>query len=108
MVDKTVEILRRIGMKYQLCLKPGASTPAFVYDEGAQAFPTQITNRYRANVGESVKIPVPWDPAYEKDFSRIIAALGQRYSSDPLCVSVVLTCANYLSAEMHLPRTPPI
>ena len=22
----------------------------------------------------------------------------------PLCVSVVLTCANFLSAEMHLPK----
>ncbi|MBA3571894.1 MAG: hypothetical protein H0W34_07970 [Pyrinomonadaceae bacterium] len=36
----------------------------------------------------------------------MIQQLGQRYASDPLCVSVVLTCANFLSAEMHLPKTP--
>src|SRR5215831_8872947 len=29
-VDDFVAVLRDIGMKYQLCLKPGASTPAFV------------------------------------------------------------------------------
>jgi hypothetical protein len=32
--------------------------------------------------------------------------LGKRYASDPLCVSVVLTCANFMSKEMHLPKSP--
>ncbi len=53
------------------------------------------------------RIPVPWDPIYERDFSRIIQQLGARYARDPLCVSVVLTCANFMSAEMHLPKTRP-
>lgn len=104
-IDQTVAVFRKIGMKYQLCLKPGAYTPASVYADGAQAFETRITNPHRANVGEAVKIPVPWDPVYERHFSRIIRQLGERYASDPLCVSVVLTCANFLSAEMHLPKT---
>ena len=103
-VDKTVAVLRGIGMKYQLCLKPGVYTPPFVYAEGAQSFPTQVNNPHRPNFGESVKIPVPWDPVYEQAFSGIIQQLGHRYSDDPLCVSVVLTCANFLSAEMHLPK----
>ena len=51
-------------------------------------------------------IPVPWDPIYQRNFSRVITQLGEHYASDPLCVSVVLTCANLLSAEMHLPKTP--
>jgi len=103
-VDNFVAVLRNIGMKYQLCFKPGASTPAFVYAEGAQPFQTRVTNPYRANVGETVVIPVPWDPVYQRNFSRAIAQLGKQYASDPLCVCVVLTCANYLSAEMHLPK----
>lgn len=106
-LDKTVALLRTIGMKYQLCLKPGANTPAFVYAEGAQVFETRVTNPHRANVGDAVRIPVPWDSVYERDFSRIIQQLGARYARDPLCVSVVLTCANFLSAEMHLPKTRP-
>jgi hypothetical protein len=92
-------------MKYQLCLKPGVHTPSFVYADGARSFETRVTNPHRANVGEAVRIPIPWDPIYERDFSRIIHQLGQRYASDPLCVSVVLTCANFMSAEMHLPKT---
>jgi hypothetical protein len=105
-VDRAVKALRGIGMKYQLCLKPGANTPDFVYEQGAKAFPTRVTNPHRANVGQEIRIPVPWDPVFEKNFSRIIQELGKRYSSDPLCVSVVLTCANALSAEMHLPKRP--
>jgi hypothetical protein len=104
-IDETVAILRKSGMKYQLCLKPGAYTPSFVYADGAQAFETRVTNPHRANAGAPIKIPVPWDPVYQHDFSRIIQLLGQRYARDPLCVSVVLTCANFLSAEMHLPKT---
>ena len=92
-------------MKYQLCLKPGAYTPSFVYADGARPFETRVTNPHRANVGDAVKLPIPWDPIYERDFSHIIQQLGEHYASDPLCVSVVLTCANFMSAEMHLPKT---
>ncbi len=105
-LDRAIEVLRKQKLKYQLCLKPGADTPSFVYADGALAFSTQVTNPHRANVGAAVQIPVPWDPIYQRDFSAIIARLGQRYASDPLCASVVLTCANFLSAEMHLPKRP--
>jgi hypothetical protein len=103
-IDKFVTVLRGIGMKYQICFKPGASTPPFVYTQGAQSFQTRVTNPNRANLGEAIVIPVPWDPVYQQNFSRAIAQLGEHYANDPLCVSVVLTCANLLSAEMHLPK----
>ena len=105
-LDKAIDVLRKQNLKYQLCLKPGANTPDFVYDDGAQAFPTQVTNPHRANAGAAIRIPVPWDPTYQRDFANTIHLLGQRYATDPLCVGVVLTCANFLSAEMHLPKRP--
>jgi hypothetical protein len=105
-IDKTVAVLRHIGMKYELGIKPGVDTPSFVYQQGGQPFETHVTNPHRANAGAAVAIPVPWDPVYQRNFSRLIAQLGERYSSDPLCVSVVLTCANFMSKEMHLPKTP--
>ena len=103
-IDRFVAVLRGIRMKYQICFKPGASTPPFVYAQGAQSFETRVTNPHRANFGEAIVIPVPWDPIYQRNFSQVIAQLGERYANDPLCVSVVLTCANLLSAEMHLPK----
>jgi len=61
-VDRAVKALRAIGMKYQLCLKPGANTPDFVYAQGAKSFPTRVVNPNRANVGQEIRIPIPWDP----------------------------------------------
>jgi hypothetical protein len=49
---------------------------------------------------------VPWDENYQRHFSRMIEEVGKRYANDPLCLGVVLTCANFMSAEMHLPKAP--
>ncbi len=105
-IDKAVSVLRGIGTKYELSVKPGADTPPFVYQQGAQSFEARVKNPNRANFGAAVAIPVPWDPKYQQNFSKLIAQLGERYASDPLCVGVVLTCANFMSKEMHLPKTP--
>jgi hypothetical protein len=105
-IDKYVAALRHIGMKYELGIKAGIDTPPFVYQQGAQSFETHVQNPNRPNFGAAVAIPVPWDPKYQENFSRLIAQLGEHYSSDPLCASVGLTCANFMSKEMHLPRTP--
>jgi hypothetical protein len=106
MLDKTVAVFEATKTKYQLCLHPGTFTPDFVYAEGAKPFEAKVNNPHRANFGQTVKIPIPWDPVYDRHFSQIIQKLGERYAKDPLCVSVVLTCANFMSAEMHLPKTP--
>ena len=105
-IDKTIAVLRRIGMKYELSLKPGVDTPAYVFQQGAQSVQTSVTNPHRRNFGEAVTVPVPWDPIYQQNFSRVIAQLGERYAADPLCIGVVLTCANFVGAEMHLPKRP--
>ena len=64
-----------------------------------------MPNPHRANFGETIEIPVPWDPVYQREFSRMIAQLGEHYAQDPLCIGVILTCANAMSGEMHLTKT---
>lgn len=105
-IDKAVAVLRVKGMKYELGVNLGVDTPPFVYQEGAQSFETRATNPHRSNFGQAVVIPVPWDPIYQAHFSRLIQQIGERYAADPLCVGVVLTCANFMGGEMHLPNSP--
>ena len=105
-VDRTVEAARRAKKQYGLIVTPGFYTPEYVYLAGAQKFNTVVTNKHRANYGQQVSIPLPWDEIYQSHFSRLIQTLGERYGSDPACVSVAITCASYMSAEMHLPRRP--
>ncbi|MBI5632843.1 MAG: beta-galactosidase [Nitrospirae bacterium] len=102
--DRAIAVLREQGMPYQLIIKPGTGTPQFIYQKGAAHFQAVVKNPHRPDYGESVTFPLPWDPVYQRHFSLLIKKLGLRYSPDPLCVSVALTCANFLSAEMHLPK----
>jgi len=105
-LDRTLEVLRRSKLKYVLGVNPGAGTPVFVFQEGAHSIETRVNNPHRATFGQNVSIPAPWDAKYQEHFSRLIQEVGKRYADDPLCVGVVLTCANFMSAEMHLPNAP--
>jgi hypothetical protein len=105
-IDKSVAVLRHIGMKYELGVNAGVDTPPLVYQEGAQSFETRATNPHRSNFGQVVVLPVPWDSIYQSHFSHMIQQVGEHYAADPLCVSVVLTCANFMGGEMHLPNSP--
>jgi hypothetical protein len=104
-LDRGVAAAREAGKPYKLGVTPGMYSPDYIYADGAARFPTSVTNPNRSNYGEKGAIPLPWDPVFQKHFSRLIRKLGERYGSDPQCVAVTLTCANYMSSEMHLPRS---
>jgi len=104
-LDRGIAAVREAGKQYKLDIVPGMHSPEYIYAIGAARFPIKVINPNRQNYGQAVPIPVPWDPVYQERFSRLIRKLGERYGSDPLLVSVTLTCANYMSPEMHLPRT---
>jgi len=106
-LDALTETIRRHGRFYKLLMTPGAYTPEWVYKLGAQAFETLGPNPYReATYNKPLRIPVPWDEVFLREFERLARALGQRYGADPLCAAVGVTGANFQSAEMHLPKLP--
>jgi len=105
-LDRCIDLVRKAGKQYKFKVETGIYSPQYIYKAGAVRFDTVIANPNRSNYGDPATIPVPWDPGYQRHFSRLIRAMGQRYASDPHCVAVTLTCANYQSAEMHLPKRP--
>jgi hypothetical protein len=112
-LDGAVEAARHKARTYKLRIKPGTGTPDWVYDKlpdglpGASVFETVGPNPHRKDTYQKpVRIPIPWDPAYLREFERLIRAAGERYASDPLCVAVTVTGANFQSAEAHLPKEP--
>ncbi len=104
-LDRVVAIVRETGKQFKLKITPGMYSPHWIYDDGAARFETVVSNPNRDNYGDRTLVPVPWDSVYQKHFSRLIRKLGERYAAGPLCVGVTLTCANFMSAEMHLPRS---
>jgi hypothetical protein len=112
-LDDAVAAARRKGRTYKLGFKPGTGTPDWVYDKspdgspGAAVFETVGPNPHRKDTYQKpIRIPLPWDSAYLREFKRLIRAAGERYASDPLCVAVTITGANFQSAEAHLPKGP--
>ncbi len=93
-------------MKYQLCLKPGASYAivcvcrwrAVLRDQSYKSSPCQCrrSREDSGSVGSHLSSVI--SHASSSSWANVMR-------SDPLCVSVVLTCANFMSAEMHLPKT---
>jgi hypothetical protein len=105
-LERTIKVVREAGKQYKLNISAGMRSPLYIYADGAARLRTSVSNPSRSTYGNEVSVPVPWDPVYQKHFSRLIRKLGERYASDPHCVGVTLTCANFMSSEMHLPRTP--
>jgi hypothetical protein len=113
LLDGAVEAARHKGRTYKLMFKPGTDTPDWVYAKsadgspGAAVFETVGPNSHRKDTYQKpIRIPIPWDATYLREFERFIRAAGERYASDPLCVAVAVTGANFQSAEAHLPKAP--
>lgn len=112
-LDDAVAAARHKGRSYKLSFKPGTGTPDWVYSKmadgspGAAAFVALGPNEHRKDTYQKpIRIPIPWDPVYLREFERFIRAAGERYAGDPLCVAVTVTGANFQSAEAHLPKQP--
>jgi hypothetical protein len=106
-LDAAVEAARHKGRFYKLSFIPGTAAPDWVYSAGAAVFETLGSNPYRTDTYQKpLRIPVPWDPVFLREFTRFVAAAGRRYAGDPLCAAVTITGANFQSDEAHLPKSP--
>ena len=106
LLDAQVDLARKHKKMYKLSIHAGMNTPTWVYQAGCTAFETTVLNPYRRDFGKPAKIPLPWDETYNKCFQRLLGKIAERYGSDRNFVAVVLTGANFMSDEMHLPKGP--
>jgi acetyl esterase/lipase len=104
-LDRLIQAIRDAGKTYKLSLVPGVHTPKFVYQNGATKLSTKVSNKFRPNYGEEVNIPLPWNKKYQTYFFRAIDQLAKHYASDKQLIAVSMTIANFMSPELHLPRT---
>ncbi|MEX0321388.1 MAG: beta-galactosidase [Puniceicoccaceae bacterium] len=106
-LDEAIQLARENKRYYKLKIQPGTSTPHWVYNKGAAVFETKGSNPYRKDTyKQTLRLPIPWDDMYLREFKRLIDTVGNRYADDPYCAGVVITGANYQSGESHLPKQP--
>ncbi|MCF6174389.1 MAG: alpha/beta hydrolase [Victivallaceae bacterium] len=104
-LDRLIQAIRDAGKTYKLSLVPGIHTPKFVYQNGAAKLSTKVSNKFRPNYGEEVNIPLPWNKKYQTYFFQAVGELAQHYASDKQLIAVSMTVANFMSPELHLPRS---
>lgn len=102
--DAEIARARKANKQVMLRVAPGDSTPAWVYEAGAQRFRFTPDNRYQ-DASEEKSIPVPWDPVLLRHWHECIKALGKKYAAEESVVLVHMSGPNRAGAEMHLPKS---
>lgn len=78
----------------------------WVYAKGAAPFDFAESAGFTQDVGTKCRVPVPWDPVFLQEWTRLIRTMGRRYASDPVISLVHMAGPDYVGGEMHLPKTP--
>jgi len=99
--DPLIAEAARQSKKIMLRVLPGVKTPEWVYAAGAARFDFTDVNPYHPTAGETLAIPVPWDPVYLKKWLHFVAAFGAKYSGQP-AVTIVAITGPSAGGEMHL------
>ncbi|HEU5074493.1 MAG TPA: alpha/beta hydrolase-fold protein [Polyangiaceae bacterium] len=84
----------------------GRATPRWLQAKGLGTLPFVDENRYHASHGETLTIPVFWDPQLLAAKKKLIEALGARLSSQPGLLLVSAQCANATTDDWNIPRSP--
>jgi uncharacterized protein (TIGR03437 family) len=100
----------------QLIVSPGFQSPQWMLDqipscEGLFQSPVQtppstcgkVTFESFVEGGDSMQLPLPWNPFYKSSWKTFLTALASRYGSNPAFVSIAVAGPTAASAEMLLP-----
>jgi hypothetical protein len=81
----------------------GRNTPSWVLAAGVQTFSFVDSNSFRDTFGETLTIPVFWDPVFLAKKTQFIAAMGRRFAEHPSVRLVSASCANATTDDWNVP-----
>lgn len=105
-LDLVMEQARAFGKRASVSVAAGKNTPDWVYQSGAQSFTFIDPNPYHKNTFcTELRIPIPYDPIFLREWKDLIQALGLRYKSHPALTKVRISGIDTSSAELILPHS---
>jgi hypothetical protein len=81
----------------------GKNTPPWMFDDGIQTFSFVDTNKYSTTYGQTLTIPVFWDPIFLAKKKNFITAMGQHFAANPHIVLVAVSCVNAITDDWNVP-----
>src|SRR5262249_43343617 len=95
----------------KLALKPltGIGSPPWLYDSGIgvkkYTFVPDSDRYHPLEFGKPVTMPLPWDKNLIAQWTKFVAALGQRFDGEAAFVRVAAAGPTFERSETYLPRS---
>ena len=103
-IDADVIHAAEARKKVMIGVIPGINTPAWVYNLGARSVSLSWwIAAWGPLMGSVVRVPVPWDAVYLREWSAFVAALGARYAGHPAVAGIKMAGINAQTIEQVLP-----
>jgi hypothetical protein len=106
--DREIARAKQSGKKVMLRVYTGfrgQRMADWVYAMGAERFEFAESAGFTEKVGTRMALPVPWNPVFLQEWTKLVLAMGKRYDHEPTVVLVQMAGLDYTGGEMHLPST---
>ena len=111
-IDKVLEEANITNKTVQLILVPGLYSPKWLLRKinSCDSFSSANCGKITTNVpygpghGDTSEMPLVWDQTYKQAWSNFITEVARRYNGNPRIVSIAITGATSVSAEMSMPE----
>jgi hypothetical protein len=103
-IDHALAVTGNAGKKLMLRVVAGINSPEWVYQGGAQAFDFSNADlAHPSNYPTHLRMPIPWDEVYLKQWEEFIQAFGKRYQANSQVYSIQMAGGGHIG-EMNLPK----
>ncbi len=103
-LDNALHEVEKANKKAMVRILPGIHSPEWIYKKGIASIEFKDANPHHKTYGKLLRMPVPWDESYIKEWTKFVNVLGKRYGSNDALVLVHMAGPTASSAEMHIPK----
>lgn len=112
LLDQQISVVAQLRKNVSLAITAGAYSPDWLFRMGVRSFETVVEPNRQPDFCMPVRIPIPWDEIYLREWQRLVRAFGDHLARSPNLAFVKLTGINYRTEETSLPfgtyaRLPP-
>jgi uncharacterized protein (TIGR03437 family) len=104
--SKTIQLIVSAGFQSPQWLRDQIPSCDGLFQSPVQTPPStcgKVTFEGFVEGGDSMELPLPWNPVYKSSWRTFLTALAARYGSNPAFVSIAVAGPTAASAEMLLP-----
>jgi hypothetical protein len=104
-LDRQISILSAHNKNASIAVDAGQRAPDWLFAMGAQRFNTVVEITRQKDFCQPIRIPIPWDSVFLREWTNFVRAMGSHFASNPAVIVVTVTGIAYRTPEVLLPRS---